>query len=240
MEAGDPVVSVDTKKKELIGNFKNDGRTWRKAPDEVNAHDFPSDAECRAVPYGIYDLAANRGFVNVGTSADTPEFAVDSLTRWWREEGAKRYPNARRLLIHADTGGSNAATSRVFKVRLKEKLADAFDLDVTVCHYPAGASKWNPIEHRLFSQISINWAGTPLRSLKGMLACIRGTVTEAGLRVRALLAGKKYERGVKVTNKELASVKLKRHETCPTWNYTIWSSPLGRGKAPPGVLSLIR
>ena len=221
MDAGDPVVSVDTKKKELIGNFKNAGRTWNQQADEVNAHDFRSDADDLAVPYGLFDVGANRGFVSVGVSRDTPEFAVDSLSRWWREDAAKRYPKARRLLVLADSGGSNSSRSRVYKVRLKEKVADAFGLEVTVCHYPTGASKWNPVEHRLFSHISNNWAGTPLRSLKGMLSCLRGTATKAGLKVRALLTRKKYRKGVKVTNEELAIVELERHDVCPDWNYTI-------------------
>lgn len=221
MSAGDPVISVDTKKKELIGNFKNDGRTWRRAPDDVNAHDFPSDAECRAAPYGVYDLAANRGFVSVGISKDTPEFAADNIVKWWRKEGSRRYPHAKRLLIHADTGGSNAANSRVLKVRLKEKLVDAYGINVTMCHYPSGASKWNPVEHRLFSRISTNWAGTPLRSLKTMLAAIRGTVTKTGLKVRAVLNRKRYATGVEVTNEQLTNAGLQRHEVCPAWNYTI-------------------
>ena len=219
--AGEPVVSVDTKKKELVGNFKNAGRAWRTTPDDVNAHDFPSDAECRAVPYGVYDLANNRGFLTIGTSADTPEFAVDSLVRWWREDGSKRYPNATRLLVLADTGGSNSARSRVFKHRIQEKLADAFGLTITICHYPAGASKWNPIEHRMFSFISINWAGEPLRTLKGMAARIRGTVTDAGLRIRAALTRKSYPKGVKVSDDEMARIQLERHSVCPDWNYTI-------------------
>jgi hypothetical protein len=218
---GEPVVSVDTKKKELIGNFKNAGRAWCSEPDEVNAHDFRTDADYRAAPYGVYDLAANRGFVNVGISADTPEFAVDSLVSWWREDGAKRYPKAKRLLLLADTGGSNASRSRVFKVRLQEKLADPFRIAVTVCHYPTGASKWNPVEHRLFSHISMNWSGSPLRTLDGMLARIRGTVTQAGLKVRALLSRKAYPKGIKVTDAELAALRIRRDEVCPGWNYTI-------------------
>ena len=221
MNTGDPVVSVDTKKKELIGNFKNAGRTWNHEADEVNAHDFRSDADERAVPYGLFDVAANRGFLNIGVSRDTPEFAVDSLARWWREDAAKRYPNARRLLVLADSGGSNSARSRVFKVRLQEKVADAFGLEVTVCHYPTGASKWNPVEHRLFSHVSANWAGTPLRSLAGMLSCIRGTATKTGLKVRALLTRKSYPKGVTVTDEEFARVALDRHDVCPEWNYTI-------------------
>jgi len=221
LDAGEPVISVDTKKKELIGNFKNAGRAWCTDPEEVNAHDFPSDAECRAAPYGVYDLANNRGFVTVGTSADTPEFAVDSLARWWRQDGAKRYPHASRLLILADTGGSNSARSRVFKHRLQEKLVDPHGLPVTICHYPTGASKWNPIEHRLFSFISTNWAGEPLRTLKGMLARIRGTATRTGLKVRAALSRKTYPKGVKVSDDELHSLQLERHSVCPNWNYTI-------------------
>lgn len=205
----------------MIGNFKNAGRTWCSKPDEVNAHDFRTDADYRAVPYGVYDLVANRGFVNVGVSADTPDFAVDSLVRWWREDGARRYPTAERLLVHADTGGSNSSRSRVFKVRLQEKLVDPFGVAVTVCHYPAGASKWNPVEHRLFSHISTNWAGSPLRTLKGMLSHVRGTVTETGLRVRALLTRKVYPKGVKVSDEELAKVALERGDVCPGWNYTI-------------------
>lgn len=221
MDAGEPVVSVDTKKKELIGNFKNTGRTWCSEAEEVDAHDFPSDAECRSAPYGLYDLSANRGFFNVGVSADTPDFAVDSLVRWWRKEGAGRYPKAKRLLVLADSGGSNGARSRVYKLRLQEKFADAFGIPVTVCHYPTGASKWNPVEHRLFSHVSNNWAGKPLRSLKGMLACIRGTVTKAGLKVRALLTRKTYPKGAKVTKKEFAAIEIQRHKVCPAWNYTI-------------------
>jgi hypothetical protein len=221
LDAGEPVVSVDTKKKELIGNFKNAGRTWCSAADEVDAHDFPSDAEFRSAPYGLYDLAANRGFFNVGVSADTPDFAVDSLVRWWRKDGAGRYPKAQRLLVLADSGGSNGARSRVYKLRLQEKLADAFGIPVTVCHYPTGASKWNPVEHRLFSHVSNNWAGKPLRSLKGMLACIRGTVTKTGLKVRGLLTRKTYPKGVNVTKKKFAGIEIQRHEVCPAWNYTI-------------------
>lgn len=221
MGAGDPVVSVDTKKKELIGNFKNAGRTWNSKADEVDAHDFPSDAECRSAPYGLYDVAANQGFFSVGISADTPDFAVDSLVRWWRKEGAKRYPKAQRLLVLADSGGSNGTRSRVYKLRLQEKFADAFGIPVTVCHYPTGASKWNPVEHRLFSHVSNNWAGKPLRSLKGMLACIRGTITKTGLKVRALLTRKTYPKGVKVTKEEFAGIEIQRHDVCPAWNYTI-------------------
>jgi len=221
LDAGEPVVSVDTKKKELIGNFKNAGRTWCTVPEDVNTHDFPSDAKCRAVPYGVYDLAKNRGFVTIGTSADTPEFAVDSLARWWREDGTKRYPDATRLLILADTGGSNSARSRVFKQRIQEKVADSYGLTVTICHYPAGASKWNPVEHRLFSFVSMNWAGEPLRTLKGMAARIRGTVTDAGLRIRAAVTRKTYPKGVTVSDDEMDQLQLQRHRVCPDWNYTI-------------------
>ena len=225
LEVGDPVVSVDTKKKELIGNFKNAGQAWCRDAREVNAHDFPSDAECRTVPYGLYDVAQNRGFFSLGTSADTPEFAVDSLVMWWRKDGSKRYPDAKRLLVLADTGGSNSARSRVFKVRLYEKLARPFGLAVTLCHYPPGASKWNPIEHRLFSHVSLNWAGVPLTSLRLMLGYLRGTRTSRGLRVRALLSKRIYPKGVKVSDESLARIPLRRHEVCPAWNYTVGERP---------------
>ena len=165
----------------------------------------------------------NRGHINLALSCDTAAFACDRFIRYWRRHGRRAYPHATAMLWLCDGGGSNSSSHYVFKEAL-QKLADRLELPIRVAHYPPYCSKYNPIEHRLFSQISINCAGTPLRSLKGMLACIRGTVTEAGLRVRALLAGKKYERGVKVTNKELASVQLKQHETCPAWNYAIPSS----------------
>lgn len=220
--AGEPVISVDTKKKDLIGNFKNSGRTWGAKAERVNVHDFPSEAEGRAVPYGIYDVAKNRGWVVVGRSADTPEFAVDAIASWWEEEGRESYPlGAKRLLILADGGGSNGARSRVFKQQLQEQLADRMGMEVTVCHYPRGCSKYNPIEHRLFSFISLNWAGKPLRSFETMLGFIRATTTKAGLKVKAVLNEKVYAKGRRVSDAGMKLLNLERHEVCPEWNYTI-------------------
>ena len=167
--SGDPIVSVDTKKRELVGSFKNAGTAWSREPVAVNDHDFRSLASGIAIPYGIYDLEANRGSVFVGTSHDTPRFAVDNLEKWWRYDGKWRYPAASRLLILADSGGSNAFRSRAWKYWLQNRLADRHSLAITVCHYPAGASKWNPIEHRLFSEISKNWAGRPLDSYETLV-----------------------------------------------------------------------
>lgn len=215
------MISVDGKKKELIGSFKNPGAVWRRTAREVNAHDFPQDAAGRAVPYGLYDLARNAGHVTVGLSADTAEFVVRTIADWWRREGLVHYPHARELLILADSGGSNGFRSRVWKHRLQQELAKRFGLDVTVCHYPPGASKWNPVEHRLFGPISINWAGEPLSSLHTMLALIRGTRTETGLTVTARADIRRYRRGVKVTNQQIAELTLERHAVCPDWNYTI-------------------
>jgi hypothetical protein len=221
-EHGVPVVSVDTKKKELIGNFANAGATWSRSADEVNAHDFPQDAVCRAAPYGIYDLGSNRGHVVVGTSADTPQFAVDAIAGWWGREGERRYADASMLLVLADAGGSNGCRPRLWKLALQERLADRYGLAVTVCHYPTGASKWNPVEHRLFGPISINWAGKPLRSLQFMLACLRGTKTNTGLRVTARPWCRHYAKGIKVTDQQWKALDIERHPLCPQWNYTIW------------------
>jgi hypothetical protein len=222
--AGEPVISVDTKKKELIGNFKNAGQAWGARAERVNVHDFPSDAEGRAVPYGIYDVAKNRGWVVVGQSADTPEFAVEAIVSWWEEEGRQSYPGAKGLLILADGGGSNGARSRVFKRQLQERLADRLGVEVTVCHYPRGCSKYNPVEHRLFSFITLNWAGKPLRSFGAMLGFIRTTTTtRAGLKVKAVLNEKVYAKGRRVSDAEMETLNLERHEVCPEWNYTVRS-----------------
>jgi hypothetical protein len=221
LQAGWPVISVDSKKKELIGNFKNAGQSWCQEGDVVNAHDFRNEASYVATPYGLYVVNLDRGHVYVGTSADTPQFAVDAIAQWWKTEGCRWFPEADRLLILADAGGSNSCRSRLWKARLQEQVADAFGLTVTVCHYPRGASKWNPVEHRLFSFISINWAGKPLRSLDLMLGYIRGTKTTTGLRVEATLMPGVYHKGVKVTDHEMDALRLKRHKTCPSWNYTI-------------------
>jgi hypothetical protein len=223
---GWPIVSVDTKKKELIGNFKNDGATWQQAGEEVNAHDFLQDALCRATPYGLYDYVANRGHVVVGTSADTPAFAVDALAGWWGRIGRRRYPEAGALLILADAGGSNGCRPRLWKKQLQEQLAERYGLVVTVCHYPTGASKWNPVEHRLFGPISTNWAGIPLRNPEVMLACLRGTKTRTGLRVTAEWRTREYRKGVRVSDAEMAGLHLIAHDICPQWNYTIEPSYL--------------
>jgi hypothetical protein len=219
--AGEPVISVDTKKKNLIGNFENAGQAWEAEAERVNVHDFPSEADGRAVPYGIYDVAKNRGWVMVGQSADTPEFAVEATVSWWEEEGRESYPGAKQLLILADGGGSNGVRSRVWKQQVQEQLADRLGLEVTVCHYPRGCSKYNPIEHRLFSFISLNWVGKPLRSFEAMLGFIRNTTTRAGLKVKAVLNEKVYAKGRRVSDAEMKTLDLERHEVCPEWNYTI-------------------
>ena len=221
-EAADwPIISVDTKKKELIGNFKNAGRAWGREAEAVHVHDFPHDALLRAVPYGIYDVSNNRGSVYVGTSADTPEFAVTALVHCWEDEGRGRFPQARQVLLLADAGGSNGARTRSFKLHLQEQFCDRYGLSVTVCHYPTGCSKWNPIKHRLFSQISLNWAGQPLRSLDLLLNYIRGTTTQTGLSVQALLLDGIFEKGQKVSDEQMQHLNLEHHSVCRQWNYTI-------------------
>lgn len=220
--AGQPVISVDTKKKELVGNFKNAGRTWGQEAEVVDAHDFPHDAVGRAVPYGIYDLHANCGTVYVGQSADTPAFAVDNLAHWCATELRERYPCASQLLIEADSGGSNSARSRGWKYHLQTKIADRFGLSVTVCHYPTGTSKWNPIEHRLFSEISKTWQGCPLRSFNLVLHYLRQTTTQTGLKVQAHLVTSTYHTGEQVSNDAMATLNIQYHEVCPQWNYTIF------------------
>lgn len=219
--AGLPIISIDTKKKELIGDFRNKGRTWRRQAEEVNEHDFPGAAKCRAVPFGICDPTRNEGYVYVGLSNDTPEFAVHSIMRWWEGEGRRGYPGASALLILADSGGSNGCRARAWKLSLQEKLSDESGLTVTVCHYPTGCSKWNPVEHRLFSYISTNWEGKPLRTLEVMLGYIRGTSTATGLSVKAFLDEGFYARGRRVTGKDIDGLKLKAHTVCPKWNYTL-------------------
>lgn len=221
VEAGLPLISVDTKKKELIGDFYNSGRSWLIEPQPVNVHDFRQDALSRAVPYGIYDLVHKLGYVYVGNSAETGQFAVDAIAMWWESEGRAGFGGADRLLILADGGGGNGYQPRLWKQQLKEQLADRLGLEVTVCHYPTGASKWNPIEHRLFGPISINWAGKPLRSFETMLAYIRGTTTQGGLKVKASLLDRHYDKGVKVSDQQMKALELERHEVCPNWNYTI-------------------
>ena len=218
-ESGDPRISVDTKKKELIGQFKNPGRTWRQEADKVNDHDFPSDAQGRAAPYGVYDPERNEAHVCVTTSHDTPDLAVDAIQDWW-DRNQSHYPKAKRLMIEADSGGSNGARSRRYKKGLQE-FADESGLEVTVCHYPPGTSKWNPIEHRLFSQISATWAGSVLSTLLIVLGFIRRTTTATGLQVTATHFDRTYATGLKVSKAEFQALQLTRHDVCPQWNYTI-------------------
>jgi hypothetical protein len=219
-ELGQPIISVDGKKKESIGNFKNAGAVWRRRPEEVNVYDFLSDAECRATPYGIYDLLAGRGHIRIGVSADTSAFAVEAIGAWWTRYGCKRYRGADELLILADGGGSNGHRPRLWKTSLQERIADRYGLHVTVCHYPTGASKWNPVEHRLFGPVSVNWASQPLRSLEILMGWVRGTEV-GGVGVTASLDRGTYPTKVKVSKAEMKQLDLERHEVCPAWNYTI-------------------
>jgi hypothetical protein len=215
-----PVISVDTKKKELVGNFKNSGVCWRQQPLEVLDHDFSSDALGRAIPFGIYDEGRNRGFVVVGTSHETPEFASSAVRTWWLEDGCCRYPRAKRLLIEADCGGANGNRRWAWKIGL-QRFADEFGLTITVCHYPPGASKWNPIEHRMFSLISRNWAGQPLVSYETVLKFIRTTTSSTGFCCYAVLDRANYAARLPVVAEDKAIVQLQKHEILPQWNYTI-------------------
>jgi transposase len=223
--AGQPVISVDAKKKELIGNYRNSGREWhrRGAPVEVRAKDFPDKQLGKAIPEGVYDLVRNEGWVSVGIDHDTAEFAAVSIRRWWEEMGSLVYPRARRLLITADAGGSNGYRSRLWKVVLQE-LADALDLRITVCHFPPGTSKWNQIEHRMFSYITKNWRGRPLVSRAVIVNLIGHVRTGPGLRIKAELDTNSYPQGIKVSDEELASVRLERAKFHGDWNYTILPS----------------
>jgi len=216
-----PVVSVDTKKKELIGRFKNPGAAWGKEPIKVNDHDFRSDGKGMAVPYGVLDLRANQGHVSVGVSHDTPQFAVRALATWWARAGRMLYPHADHLLVLADNGGSNGSRARAWKIELQTAICDRFNISVTVCHYPPGTSKWNPIEHRLFSEISKNWAGHPLDSYETVLNYLRSTKTRTGLRVKATLDRRCYSTGRKITAADMAVLNLEPHRTLPSWNYTL-------------------
>jgi hypothetical protein len=221
LKAGYPVISVDTKKKELIGNFKNNGVAWAAQAVAVNAHDFKQDALGRAVPYGIYDLAHHEGYVYVGTSYDTPEFAAYVIAQWWADPQRARFVCEDKLLILCDAGGSNNCRYWLWKQQVQEQLADQFGIEVLICHYPTGASKWNPIEHRLFSQISRNWAGKPLRTFDCMLNYIRHTTTQTGLKVKAALVERVFEKGRKVTSAERTALSLVRRPICPNWNYML-------------------
>lgn len=218
---GEPIISVDTKKKELIGNFKNSGRVWRDRDRDVADHDFPSYAEAKISPYGIYDPIANKGMVCVGTSHDTPAFAADSIIAWWERYGAQQYPQAKNILILADSGGSNRPKSVPLKYHLWNSLCLQYGLTVKVCHYPTGASKWNPVEHRLFSEISKNWAGEPLVSLQTALNFIRKTKTNSGLRVSSVLNRKHYPCKEKISKEEAAQIIVQRDSIFPDLNYTL-------------------
>jgi hypothetical protein len=217
-----PVISVDTKKKELVGNYENAGRQWRRAgtPPQVRVHDFPTPDVPRAYPYGIYDLGRNTGFVNIGTDHDTGAFAVASIRGWWRAEGRHLYPRAKSLLITADSGGSNGHRLRLWKVKLQE-FADEAQITVRVCHFPPGTSKWNKVEHRLFSFISTNWRGEPLRDYETIVRLIAKTTTARGLKVTCRLDRRRYAVGRKITDAEFARVRLYPNRFHGDWNYAI-------------------
>ena len=217
-----PVISVDTKKKELVGEFKNGGREWQPKgePLTVNTHDFMDPELGKAIPYGVYDLSRNEGWVSVGIDHDTAQFAAQAIHRWWKKMGAKRYPQAKELLITADGGGSNASRSRLWKVALQD-LALRLKMPIRVCHFPPGTSKWNKIEHRMFCHITQNWRGRPLVSHDVIIALIANTTTRAGLKIRAELDTSHYPTGTRVSDEELASINLKRHDFHGEWNYTL-------------------
>jgi hypothetical protein len=227
LAAGEPAISVDTKKKELVGDFKNGGREWRPkgAPEEVRVHDFVIPELGRAVPYGVYDIADNVGWVSVGIDHDTAAFAVSAIRKWWKLMGRKRYPQARHLLITADAGGSNGTRLRLWKLEL-QKLADELGLSITVSHLPPGTSKWNRIEHRLFSFITCNWRGTPLVSYQAIVQLIAATTTMTGLKVRCKLDQNTYPAGIKVSDAEIDAINIKRHDFHGDWNYTIKPKPV--------------
>ena len=218
-------MSVDTKKKELVGDFKNGGREWRPKgdPEPVRVYDFVDQALGKANPYGVYDPAANAGWVSVGTDHDTAEFAVETLRRWWDKMGRSRYPEATELLVTADGGGSNGSRVRLWKVAL-QWLADQTGLRISVCHFPPGTSKWNKIEHRMFSHISMNWRGKPLFSHEVVVNLIAGTTTRTGLKIEAELDTNAYPQGIHVTDEELEKIKIERADFHGEWNYTILPS----------------
>ena len=218
---GNPAISIDTKKKELVGLFKNPGRTWRKEPIDVLDHDFPSLAEGRAIPFGIYNQLWRTGFVVVGTSNETAEFAGAALSCWWEDQGRWRCPKARRWFIEADGGGANSSRTWAWKWVLQQ-LADRWGVSITVAHYPPGASKWNPIEHRLFSRISANWEGEPLKDYETIVGFISNTTSSTGLRCRAVLDTTHYPTRVKITEEQKRSIRIKRSKVLPQWNYTIY------------------
>jgi hypothetical protein len=221
LASGNPAISVDTKKKELVGDYKNGGRELRPKgdPETVNVHDFIGELG-RASPYGVYDIGDNSGWVSVGISSDTAEFAVETIRRWWNEMGYDRYPELNQILITADSGGSNGYRTRLWKLELQQ-LADEIGVPIVVCHYPPGTSKWNKIEHRLFSFITLNWRGKPLRTYQTIVSLIAATTTETGLQVQCKLDDASYQKGRKVTDAEMRTLNVKGHRFHPEWNYTI-------------------
>ena len=231
MAAGEPVISVDTKKKELVGDFKNGGREWRLSgePEKVRVHDFMIKELGKVSPYGIYDLTRNQGWVSVGVSHDTAAFAVASIGRWWNHMGRKAYPKASTLLVSADGGGSNGTRNRLWKLEL-QKLADKTGLAISVCHLPPGTSKWNKIEHRMFCFITQNWRGRPLLTHSTIVSLIAGTRTSTGLKIRCKLDRRNYPAGVKVTDQQLSLINLEPADFHGEWNYTIWPSKAYSGK----------
>jgi hypothetical protein len=222
LQGKEPVISVDTKKKELVGPFKNGGREWQPnaTPEKVLVHDFPSAATGKAVPYGVYDMARNEAWVNVGCDHDTPAFAVASIRRWWKMMGAGAYPRAKKLFITADAGGSNGYRARLWKLEL-QRFADETHLRIRVSHFPPGTSKWNKIEHRLFCHITENWRGKPLQTFETIVDLIGNTRTKAGLRVKAKLDKRKYPTGVVITKAQMKELALFRDEFHGEWNYEI-------------------
>ncbi len=216
-----PIISVDSKKKELVGNFKNPGKIWCKESDKVYTHDFRSQASGIANPYGIYELIFNKGIVVVGTSYDTPQFAVEAIELWLRHSALKSYGDFGQLLILCDAGGSNGYRPRAWKYYLYQNICNKYGIEVTVCHYPTGASKWNPIDHRMFSFISLNWAGNPLRSYQTILNYIQDTTTTAGLNIKAILNDKQYQKGIKILDEQMQAISIIHNENLPQWNYSI-------------------
>jgi len=226
LKQGQPAISVDTKKKELVGDFKNAGREWRPEgkPEPVRVHDFLIPEAGKAVPYGVYDLQRNEGWVSVGIDHDTASFSVNAIRRWWKLMGRPAYPSAQTLLITADAGGSNGPRLRLWKWELQQ-FANRTGLSITVCHFPPGTSKWNKIEHRLFSHIAMNWRGRPLVSLAAIVSLIGSTRTDAGLRVRSEIDRRRYPGGVVITDEQLQTIRLHRHRFHGDWNYTIRPKP---------------
>jgi hypothetical protein len=229
LRRGQPVISVDTKKKELVGDFKNGGREWQPkgTPEKALVHDFPQDAVGKAIPYGVYDMARNEAWVSVGRDHDTPEFAVASIRLWWKMMGKRAYPNARQLFITADAGGSNGYRARAWKIEL-QKFADDASLRIRVSHFPPGTSKWNKIEHRLFCHITQNWRGKPLRTFETIVDLIGNTRTKVGLQVKAKLDTRKYNTGVKISKAQMRQLVLRPHTFRGDWNYELQPRELNR------------